>query len=100
MRRTTLVHRSVSALIRGHDLQEYGVPLAELPPSARQLVLDVRALLGLATRPGVKVDKQWLGEVAHLPALMRCLVFMAWHFQAAGVKSVTLVPLMQRPSSK
>jgi hypothetical protein len=60
------------------------------------LVLDVRALLGLATRPGVKVDKQWLGEEVHLPALMRCLVSMAWHFQAAGVKGVTLVPLMQR----
>jgi hypothetical protein len=90
------VHRSVAALIKGHAPPPGGVPLEELPPPAQQLVGEMRALLGLADQPDVVVNERWLADDANLPALMRCLAFMAHTFQAQGVQGVTLVPLNDR----
>jgi hypothetical protein len=50
------MHKSASALIKGYAPPRNGMLLAGLPPSAQQLVCDMRMLLGVADQPDTKVD--------------------------------------------
>jgi hypothetical protein len=44
----------------------------------------------------VAVNERWLADDANLPALMRCLAFIAHVFEADRVQFGTLLPLNDR----
>jgi hypothetical protein len=50
------VHKSGSALIKGYAPPINGVPLPDLTPGRQQLVLDMRALLGVTDELATKID--------------------------------------------